>query len=77
MANQQDQRGYRRVISIVKSGPKLAAALSLTRQTVQAWGGIIPEAYLMRVSYLTGLPPEKITPSVVREWIALKPKERL
>lgn len=74
MANQQDIAGYRRVLKIV-SVPELAKACEIARQSVYDWGGVIPERYLMRVSYLTGIPPEKISPSVVREWKALQPKD--
>lgn len=45
----------------------LAAVLGISRQAIGKWTDEVPEAYVLRVSVITGIPAEDILPELVAE----------
>jgi hypothetical protein len=72
MAN-TDRDGFAKVLKIY-SKAELASHLRLTRAAIYKWGDGIPEGYILKVSMLTGLPPEEIAPQAYRELLKLREK---
>lgn len=65
--------GYKAVMeALANKGHKFPQAslgrlLGLTRQGIEAWDHIIPEAYAFRVSILTGVAMETILPETLAD----------
>lgn len=47
----------------------LAERLGMTRQAITNWGGIVPEKCILRVSLALGVPPAKLRPGLVDEFM--------
>lgn len=48
------------------SRAELGRGLGLTRAAVAKWGKTLPEAYVLRVSMLTGVPVNELSPKMKR-----------
>jgi hypothetical protein len=72
MAN-TDRDGYAKVLKIY-SRSEISRALKITRSAVSKWGDVIPEAYILQMSILTGMAPEEIAPQTYRRLLALRDK---
>lgn len=70
-----DRDGYAKVLKTY-SRAELARAFDLTRAAVAKWKDTIPDAYIMKVSILTGMPPEEIAPQSYRRILTLASKRK-
>lgn len=61
-----DKDGFVLVLSKIGNENRLAAALGITRQAVNKWGGVVPERFAVRISALTGLSVQSILPETYR-----------
>ena len=68
-----DSDGFAKVLKLY-SRAELATHLELSRAAIYKWGDGIPEGYILKVSMLTGLPPEEIAPQAYRELLKLREK---
>lgn len=71
MAN-SDEDGYARVIKHFGSATALGLAIGKTRAAISKWNGAIPEWHILRISMLTGIPPEQVAPQTYRRMMTPK-----
>jgi hypothetical protein len=58
-----DEAAFRRLTTKIPKAT-LARCLGIARQSVNDWGGIVPDRYIFQVSILSGIPPGDLRPEL-------------